>query len=114
MSKRDPMNTLTLNDDEASMKKKISNALTGGRATADEQRKLGGEIGKCVIYELMLFHFYDDDAELKRMYDDCTGGCILCGECKKKSLETVLNWIKRHKEKREKMIPKAEKILTSR
>jgi tryptophanyl-tRNA synthetase len=113
MSKRDSMNVLTLGDDEASMKKKISNALTGGRSTAEEQKKLGGEINKCVVYELMMFHFYEDDADLKKMYEDCTGGRILCGECKKMRLETILNWVKAHREKKRKSIPEAEKLLSA-
>ncbi|MFH1471097.1 MAG: tryptophan--tRNA ligase [Candidatus Micrarchaeota archaeon] len=112
MSKRDPMNIMTLSDDEAILKKKIANALTGGRATAEEQKKHGGEIGKCVIYELMLFHFYEDDAELKKMHDDCTGGRILCGECKKMRLEAIVRWLRAHKEKKKKNIPRAEKILS--
>jgi tryptophanyl-tRNA synthetase len=114
MSKRDPLNMMTLADDEAMLKKKISNTLTGGRATAEEQKKLGGEIGKCVVYELMQFHFFEDDAELKKMYVDCTTGGILCGECKKRRLEEIGSWTKTHKEKKKKLLPKAEKILSAK
>ncbi len=112
MSKRDQMNVMTLSDDEGMLKKKIANALTGGRATAEEQKKLGGEISKCVIYELMLFHFYEDDSELKKMHEDCTGGKILCGECKKMRLEAISRWLKAHQEKKKKNITKAESMLT--
>src|SRR5579875_2493255 len=42
MSKRDPMGVLTLNEDPKLVRRKISNALTGGRATVEEQRRLGG------------------------------------------------------------------------
>jgi tryptophanyl-tRNA synthetase len=105
---------LTLGDDEKALKEKIANAFTGGRATAEEQRRLGGEICKCVVYELMLFHFYEDDKELKEMYDDCTGGRVLCGECKKRRVEAIGKWMRGHAEKRRKNVPKAEKILSAR
>ncbi|MFH1286127.1 MAG: tryptophan--tRNA ligase, partial [Candidatus Micrarchaeota archaeon] len=63
MSKKDPMNMLTLNDAPELAKKKIMRAFTGGRATAAEQKEKGGEYQKCVIYELAFFHFTEDEKE---------------------------------------------------
>ena len=82
MSKRNPLSVMTLNDEPADLKKKLSNALTGGRNTAEEQRRLGAVPEKCVVFELMQFHFYDDDSDLKKMEQDCRSGKLLCGECK--------------------------------
>ena len=62
MSKRDPMNMLTLGDKEEDVRKKIARVFTGGRATVVEQKKLGAEYGKCVNAELDWMHFEEDDA----------------------------------------------------
>lgn len=66
------------------IEKKINKALTGGRATKEEQRAKGGEIEKCMAYEYCKNHFIKDDKVLKQMHDECVGGKNLCGECKAK------------------------------
>lgn len=111
MSKRDATSMITLNDDEQSIKKKISNAFTGGRATAEEQKKLGGEWQKCVVYELCLFHFEEDDKELAERMRRCASGEMSCGECKKEVIEKIQKWMKAHQEKKKKNISKAEEML---
>lgn len=70
--------------DIKAVEKKINKALTGGRATAEEQRKRGGEIDKCMVYEYCKSHFIKDDKTLKQMKDECISGKNLCGECKGK------------------------------
>jgi tryptophanyl-tRNA synthetase len=111
MSKRDPNSTLSLSDTQEAAKKKLASVFTGGRTTAEEQRKLGGEIGKCVFYDLMRFHFIDDEKELAKMKADCTGGAVLCGECKARYTKRALEWLSAHQERKKKMVPKARKIL---
>lgn len=66
------------------LEKKINKALTGGRPTREEQRAKGGEISKCVVYEYCKNHFIKDDKTLKVMFEECTSGKNLCGECKAK------------------------------
>jgi tryptophanyl-tRNA synthetase len=66
------------------VEKKINKALTGGRATKEEQRAKGGEIDKCIVYEYCKNHFIKDDKLLSQMYEECVGGKNLCGECKAK------------------------------
>ncbi|MFH1107244.1 MAG: tryptophan--tRNA ligase [Candidatus Micrarchaeota archaeon] len=111
MSKRDPMNVISLTDSPDDATKKVRNALTGGRDTAEEQRKKGGLIGKCVVYELMQFHFYADDRELKRMHDECTSGKILCGECKNLRIEKIKDYLKEHQHKKNAKLEKARKLV---
>ncbi len=111
MSKRDPLSMMTLNDDEALLKKKLANALTGGRATAEEQRRIGAEPDKCVVFELMQFHFYDDDKDLAEMEADCRSGKLLCGECKAIRLKHIRAFYKKHQGKKAKLRAKAEKLL---
>ncbi|VVB67739.1 Tryptophan--tRNA ligase [Candidatus Norongarragalina meridionalis] len=112
MSKRDPMSVLTLNDSPELVRKKLAKAFTGGRATVEEQKKLGGEWRKCVVYELMLFHFEDDDAELAKIKRDCENGKIMCGECKARRVESINAWLAKHQERKKKALPKAEKLLS--
>ncbi|MBI5159018.1 tryptophan--tRNA ligase [Candidatus Micrarchaeota archaeon] len=111
MSKRDALGVITLSDDADSLKKKVSRAFTGGRATVEEQKRLGGEWKKCVVYELCLFHFEEDDKELEERQRRCASGEISCGECKKEVIEKIQKWMKAHQEKKKKLVPKAEKML---
>jgi len=82
MSKSKPESCIELPEDIASVKKKIKRALTGGRDTVEVQKKLGGIPEKCMIFELYKQHLIEDDAELKKVYDDCKAGTLLCGEDK--------------------------------
>ncbi|MFH0927558.1 MAG: tryptophan--tRNA ligase [Candidatus Micrarchaeota archaeon] len=111
MSKRDPDSMIWLSEDEASIKRKLMRTLTGGRETAEEQRRLGGEIEKCVIYDLCKTHFELDEISLAGRYERCTKGKMLCGECKKEVVELALEWFAGHREKREKKMGLAEKII---
>ncbi|MEW6328759.1 MAG: tryptophan--tRNA ligase [Candidatus Micrarchaeota archaeon] len=111
MSKRDQMNILTLGDDPKLAEKKVMNALTGGRATVEEQKRLGAEWNKCVIAELCAFHFEEDDRELNERMQGCLCGTLMCGECKRQIAAKVVAYLKQHQEKRKRMLPKAKEIL---
>jgi tryptophanyl-tRNA synthetase len=112
MSKREPMGLLALTDDPELAKKKILQAYTGGRESVSIQRELGGEPGKCVVYEYLMFHFLEDDEQLNRIYAECTAGRRICGPCKAEAAEIVANYLRRHQLKREKNLPIAREILT--
>ncbi len=111
MSKRNPMSYFTLNEDPKSIKWKLMNAFTGGRATAKEQRELGGIPELCTIYELCLFYFVEDDKELLEMYKRCRQGEVLCGECKLKVAERVLKFVEEHQDKRQRYLEQAKNIV---
>jgi len=100
MSSSRPNSFIALNDDVDTALKKAGNVITGGRNTADEQKKLGGNIEKCVVYELYAYHFLDDN-ELKTIYEDCTSGKMLCGECKKILKEKMKAFMDNLAQKRE-------------
>jgi tryptophanyl-tRNA synthetase len=111
MSKRNPMGMLSLGDSLNEAEKKVLHVLTGGRATVAEQKKLGGEYGKCVNAELDYFHFEEDDAKVAERKRKCLGGEIMCGECKREVCDKVIAYLKAHQEKKRKMRGKAEKLL---
>jgi tryptophanyl-tRNA synthetase len=100
MSSSKPETSVYLTESPDNARKKILAAKTGGRATAEEQRKLGGEWDKCVVAELYLYHFAPDAADLKEKYDACVGGTRLCGPCKGIAADRAVAWLKGHQEKR--------------
>ena len=91
MSKSSPSAMISIPEDVKSAQKKIKEALTGGRETAEIQRKKGGQPEKCMIFEMYKQHLMDNDKELQKIYNDCVSGKMLCGEdkeiaCKKLEL----------------------------
>jgi tryptophanyl-tRNA synthetase len=111
MSKRNPMSYFTLNESPKTIAKKISGAFTGGRATVEEQRKLGGVPEICPIYEIEMCHFIDDDNYMVKVYNNCKCGKLLCGEHKACTKEIVLKFIEDHQKRRKKQVDRAREIL---
>uniref|UniRef100_A0A7J2TKL3 Tryptophan--tRNA ligase n=1 Tax=Archaeoglobus fulgidus TaxID=2234 RepID=A0A7J2TKL3_ARCFL len=99
MSSSKPESYISLLEKPENASKKIKNALTGGRATAEEQRRLGGEPEKCVIFELYTYHLIEKDEELEKIREDCICGRILCGQCKKMAEDLLISFLKEHREK---------------
>ncbi len=111
MSKRNPMSYFTLDEDPEIIAKKIFYAFTGGQPTAEEQRKFGGNPEICPIFDLYLFHFFEDDKDVIELYNDCRCGNILCGEDKARLTRIVTEFIKEHQRKKRQYIDKAKEIL---
>jgi tryptophanyl-tRNA synthetase len=111
MSKRNPMSYFTLNESQKTIGKKISCAFTGGRATVEEQKKLGGIPEICPIYEIEMCHFVENDEDVLETYQCCKCGSLLCGEHKARTKEIILDFVKDHQEKRKKLVDKAREIL---
>jgi len=82
MSKSRPEGCIFLNEDPKIAKKKIMNALTGGRDTIERHRVLGGEPVKCIVFKYLKYYVYNDD-QIRELEEQCKSGKILCGECKK-------------------------------
>jgi len=101
MSASDPSSAIWVTDSEKEVDKKIGNAFTGGRATVEEQRRLGGNPEACNVHAYYFFLFEQDDEKLARLYDDCRKGKILCGECKKDLAKRVNAFLKEHMKRRE-------------
>ena len=108
MSSSVPDSLVWFDEEEKTARKKIMSAVTGGRQTLEEQKKLGGEPEKCSIYQLNRFHMVDDDKELCRMCEACKAGELMCGTCKKETAERVLSFLKEFKEKRDEVAHKIE------
>jgi tryptophanyl-tRNA synthetase len=102
MSASIPDSAIFTTDSAGVAKKKVMNAFTGGRATVEEQRKLGGDPDICPVYHYLTFIFEEDDKKLKEQYKSCRSGELLCGEHKKSLAKKVLSFLERHQKKREK------------
>ncbi len=100
MSSSKPETAIFLKDPPEVADKKLRDAFTGGRPTAKEQKELGGQPEICVPYMFLLFHFEDD--LLKKVFEECKAGTLLCGECKAIISERVCKFLREHQEKLEK------------
>ncbi len=86
---------LFLDDDPATIKKKIKSAYTGGSVLASYQREVGGIPEICPVYQLRSSHFASNEG----LYDACSNGEILCGDCKAAAVEEVTDLLADHQEK---------------
>ncbi len=110
MSSSRPDSAIFLSDKIEEAKRKVFRALTGGRATVEEQRRLGGIPEQCTVFELFAYHLIEDDNELEKIYNDCKSGKLLCGMCKKKAAGLLEEFLRKHQEKLEKAKEKAREI----
>ncbi len=111
MSSSKPNSYISLDEPVDVMKKKVSNALTGGRNTLEEQKELGGQPEKCIIFELYKYHFEESDEKLEERKRMCKAGEIMCGECKKELIKRMSSWLRTHQSNVKKFKGKAEKFV---
>jgi len=104
MSSSRPESFISLLDTPEEAGKKVMKAITGGRGSAEEQRRLGGEPEKCSIFELYTIHLLLDDKELEELREECRSGKLLCGHCKKRAAELVGVFLKELQEKMQAVI----------
>jgi len=102
MSSSIPASHISLLDDPEDGYDKVKSAATGGRATAEEQRELGGKPDECPVYELYAYLLAESDDEFAaRVYEECAGGERLCGGCKEQAATLMREFLEEHQEKRE-------------
>jgi len=98
MSSSRPESYISLNDPVDVAVKKLLNAYTGGRPTAEEQRRLGGIPEKCMIYELYLYHVADEEL-IREVYSRCRSGKLLCGEDKRLAARILAEFLEEHQKR---------------
>ncbi len=106
MSASKPESAILLNDSPEEAAKKVKMAFTGGRATAEEQRKIGGIPEICPVYHWYSILFEEDDKKLEERYWACRSGKLLCGECKAELAERVKAFLRQHQRR----VKDAEKL----
>lgn len=101
MSASIPNSTIFTTDTLKQASKKVKRAITGGRMTVAEQKKLGGEPDKCNVYAWYRSSFEDDDAALAKRRAACESGELMCGTCKTELAERVVTFLEQHQARRE-------------
>ena len=104
-------NALFLNDPPKTIERKIRRAFTGGRASVEEQRRLGATPEICSVWAAWRSKFAPDAAEFQKITDDCRSGALLCGDCKGHLIERVNGFLEAHRERREGLRDLAESII---
>jgi len=111
MSKRVAESGFTLDDTPTEASKRVLSAFTGGRATVEEQRRLGGRADICPVYDLYRFHFAINDEHSQRVYRECVDGTRMCGECKQEAAGLVKRFLEDHHRRREALMNDAKELL---
>lgn len=93
MSSSDPTSAIFMSDSKKEIQKKINKyAFSGGRATVEEHRELGGMPDVDVSYQYLTY-FLDDDEELEGIRVSYQKGEMLTGEMKKKCIEVMQEYV---------------------
>lgn len=98
-------------DSPKDVKKKVFNAFTGGKVSAQEQRKQGANPDICNVFDYYYHLFMWDNKELSELIEKCVNGDILCGECKKILLEKINKFLGEHQRKREEARDRLEEFV---
>lgn len=111
MSASDPNSTIYLTDTPNQLKNKINKyAFSGGQASIEEHRKLGGNCDIDIAYQYLTF-FLEDDERLESIKNDYTKGVLLTGELKKILIETLTPIIVEHQKRRSKITDEEVKLF---
>lgn len=89
MSSSRPNSAIFLTDDLKTAQKKIGAAKTGGKPSAEQQRREGADPDACSVYEMYVYHLMEDNKELIDTYRRCKSGDLLCGQCKMRGKELI-------------------------
>jgi len=111
MSSSDPRTAIFTTDTPEIAEKKIMNAFTGQQATAELQRKLGGDPDKCSICQYYFFLFEENDKKVKKIFEAERSGELLAGEHKADLAHRVKRFIDKHQKKREIAKKHVEKFM---
>ncbi len=108
MSSSDHMSYIALTDTPEEAANKIKKyAFSGGQATVEEHRKLGGNPDIDVSFQMLRYGFEPDDQKLAKIEADYRSGKLLTGELKQLVIEKIAVFLKEHQKERK----KAEKIV---
>lgn len=90
-SVREPSSVVFADDDEATVRRKFLRSRTGGRASVEEQRALGGDATRCSAFAMIELLCPPDTAQ--RALDGCLSGRS-CGDCKAEHMTGVVSGLR--------------------
>jgi tryptophanyl-tRNA synthetase len=104
-------NSIFLDDPPKEVERKVRKAFTGGRATVEEQRRLGATPEVCSVWAAWRSKFAPDEKEFATLTDECRSGALMCGDCKGRLIERVQGFLDQHREAREQWRDRAESLI---
>ncbi len=113
MSSSKPETTIFMDDSIEEMSKKVKRAYSGGQATVEEHRRLGGNCSKDVAFQYLEFFFETDDKELEEIRKNYASGRILAGEMKQLCIDKATVWLNDLSEKRDEWSGKLDDFLAN-
>jgi tryptophanyl-tRNA synthetase len=106
MSSSRPETAIYLNDDDKTVRSKIyRHAFSGGQASIEEHRKLGGNTDIDVPFQWLYMFFEPDDKRIEEIRSEYKAGQMLTGNLKDILVEKVTKFLQEHRERREKAKP---------
>jgi len=111
MSSSAPETAIFTTDTPEVAEEKIRNAFTGGRATVEEQRRLGANPDICSVFAYYTYLFAPEDGYWNDVEATCRGGQRMCGDCKLELSGHVVKFLKEHQRRRERARDRIEKFL---
>jgi tryptophanyl-tRNA synthetase len=104
MSSSEEETAIYLHDNEETVRKKImKHAFSGGQPTLEEHRKKGGNPDIDVSFQYLKILFEEDDKKLYEIEMQYRSGKMTTGELKDYTIKKINEFLKRHKENKEKM-----------
>ena len=103
MSASNNNTAIFLTDTAKQIKSKVNkHAFSGGQATVEEHRQLGGNCEVDISYQWLRF-FLEDDEKLEQLRKGYTSGDILTGELKKELIDVLQPLVAAHQTARSKL-----------
>ncbi|XP_076645297.1 tryptophanyl-tRNA synthetase [Halictus rubicundus] len=103
MSASSDNSAIFLTDTAKQIKNKVNkHAFSGGQATVEEHRQLGGNCDVDISYQWLRF-FLEDDDKLEQLRKGYTSGEILTGELKKELINVLQSLVAEHQAARSKL-----------
>jgi tryptophanyl-tRNA synthetase len=101
MSASIPHSAIWLQDTEKEVREKIiKHAFSGGRASLEEHRRLGGVPEVDASYQWLNAFFEPDDKRIQKIYNDYKSGKMLTKDLKEIFIQKVVAFLKEHQKKR--------------
>src|SRR5438309_6497118 len=103
MSSSKPETAIYLSDDDKTARNKVyRHAFSGGQASIEEHRKLGGNPDIDVPFQWLYMFFEPDDKRIEEVRSEYKGGRMLTGDLKDILVEKVTKFLREHRGRREK------------
>jgi tryptophanyl-tRNA synthetase len=103
MSSSKPETAIYLNDDDKTARNKIyRHAFSGGQASIEEHRRLGGNPDIDVPFQWLYMFFEPNDKRIEEIRSEYKSGRMLTGDLKDILVEKVIQFLREHRDRKEK------------